>query len=166
MTTKWFALIIAVLALIASAGFAQGRGGMRRYDPKTETTIKGAIQDVQEISGTRGGWTGIHLLMKTDAGDVDVHVGPSSYVSEKQFSFAKGDTVEVVGSKVSIEGKEAKRSSWRARSQKMARLSCCATPRAFHCGRAAGAVTEVEAIQAEEHATVLLKFGPIAPASG
>jgi len=106
MTTKWFALIIAVLALIASAGFAQGRGGMRRYDPKTETTIKGAIQDVQEISGTRGGWTGIHLLMKTDAGDVDVHVGPSSYVSEKQFSFAKGDTVEVVGSKVSIEGKE------------------------------------------------------------
>lgn len=76
------------------------------YDPKSEVTVKGTVQDVQQQTG-KNGWSGTHLTLKADAGTFDVHVGPSSYIAQKQFSFAKGDKIEVVGSKVTISGKEA-----------------------------------------------------------
>ena len=50
---------------------------------------------------------GTHLLLKTDSGTLEVHVGPSGYITEKQFSFAKGDAIEVIGSKVMIQDKDA-----------------------------------------------------------
>lgn len=81
--------------------------GMRNYDPKTEVTIKGTIEDVQQRTGRRGAWKGTHLILKTEAASVDVHVGPSSYIEQKQFAFAPGETIEVVGSKVTIGGQEA-----------------------------------------------------------
>jgi hypothetical protein len=48
----------------------------------------------------------MHLIVKTDTGYLEVHAGPSSYISQKEFSFAKGEAIEVVGSKVTIAGKE------------------------------------------------------------
>ena len=106
MTMKWFALLTLLLGVSVSTALAQGSGSMRHYDPKTEITVKGTISEVQQPAGMRGGWTGTHLILKTDAGDVVVHAGPSSYISQKQFSFAKGDVIEVVGSKVTMAGKE------------------------------------------------------------
>jgi len=97
------ALFISVILLtIAVIAQAQGpRGGAPSYDPKTETKISGTVADVQQFS--RGGWrTGTHITLKTDSETLDVHVGPSQYVSSKQFSFAKGDQIEVLGSKVKI----------------------------------------------------------------
>jgi DNA/RNA endonuclease YhcR with UshA esterase domain len=78
---------------------------MRNYDPKTEVTVKGTVEDVQEIAG-RNGRTGTHLLLKTDSGTLPVHVGPSAYILKNQFSFSKGDEISVLGSKVTIAGKE------------------------------------------------------------
>ena len=101
--------IIFGLAFAATAALAQGRGagmGMPNYDPKTEVTVKGTIEEVQEQQG-RHGWMGTHLLLKTDSGTVDVHAGPSGYITENHFSFAKGDAVEVIGSKVTIQDKDA-----------------------------------------------------------
>ena len=106
----WSSLLIAaplLLAFVTTIASAQyGRGGMPQYDPKTEVTVKGTIQDVQQQTGKRG-WSGTHLILKTDAGTFDVHVGPSSYIAQKEFSFAKGDTIDVVGSKITITSKEA-----------------------------------------------------------
>ena len=88
---------------------AQGGGpgkGMGNYDPKTEVTVKGTIEDVQQQTG-KAAWSGTHLKLKTDAATIDVHVGPSSYIAKKQFTFTKGDTIEVVGCKVTMAGQEA-----------------------------------------------------------
>lgn len=101
--------VTVVLAFAATAALAQGRGpgmGMPNYDPKTEVTVKGTIEDVQQQQG-RHGWMGTHLVMKTDSELLDVHVGPSAYITENQFSFAKGDAIEVIGSKVIIQDKDA-----------------------------------------------------------
>lgn len=98
-----------LLTLMTTPILAQGGGpgkGMRNYDPKTEVTVKGTIEDVQQQTGKRA-WKGTHLILKTDGASVDVHVGPSSYIARKQFTFTKGDTIEVVGSKVAIAGQEA-----------------------------------------------------------
>lgn len=98
--------VVALIVVgLSFAAWAQNGPGMRNYNPATETTLKGTITDVQQQTGTRG-WSGIHLVLSTDSGSFSVHVGPSSYVTEKQFSFAKGDAIEVLGSKVTLSGTE------------------------------------------------------------
>lgn len=93
-----------VLFLSVPLAFAQR--GMRNYDPSTETTVKGTVEEVKQVSG-RHGWNGTHLMLKTEAGQMDVHAGPSSYIAAQGFTFAQGDKVEVLGSKVKLGGVEA-----------------------------------------------------------
>ncbi len=111
---------IMSLALLVPLAFGQaggGRGpGARLYDPSTETTVKGTVDEVLQQTGRRG-FGGTHLVLKTDTGNVTVHVGPSSYISAQGFSFAKGDAVTVTGSKVKMGDQD----SWRARSRKTAK---------------------------------------------
>jgi hypothetical protein len=86
-------------------GMGYGKGG-RMYNPKTETTVSGTVEQVRTIS--RGaGWGGTHLDLKTGTGTLDIHVGPSRYVASKGFTFAKGDKIEVTGSKVSFHEHDA-----------------------------------------------------------
>jgi DNA/RNA endonuclease YhcR with UshA esterase domain len=109
---SWIPLLMGVsfaLTFATTAAFAQGRGygtGTSTYDPKTEVAVKGTIEDVQQQTGRRG-WSGTHLVLKTDAATFDVHVGPSAYIAQQKFTFAKGDVIEVVGSKVTIADEEA-----------------------------------------------------------
>jgi hypothetical protein len=46
---------------------------------------------------------GTHLVMKTEKQPVDVHVGPTAYLAEKGITFAKGDRLEVLGSRLTVE---------------------------------------------------------------
>ena len=106
--TKSSIFAIAVVLACSSMALGQGRGpgkGMSNYDPKTEVTVKGTVEEVQQQQGKHG-WMGTHLLLKTNSGSLDVHVGPSEYISENHFSFAKGDEIEVTGSKVVMQNKD------------------------------------------------------------
>jgi hypothetical protein len=101
-------LVVIVLAWFAvPRGFAQtpaGAGrGRRMYNPATEVTVKGTVEEVNQVTGRRG-WAGTHLTLKTDGGSLDVHLGPSSFMASKKFEIAKGDQIEVIGSKVSYQG--------------------------------------------------------------
>jgi hypothetical protein len=78
---------------------------MQRYDPSTETNITGTVQDV--LQPQRGRMTGTHLVVKTETGTTEVHLGPASFLTRQGFSFVKGDAVEIIGSKVTISGTEA-----------------------------------------------------------
>jgi hypothetical protein len=99
-------IVITILIVgLSFAAFAQGGRGTGNYDSKTEVTVKGTIEDVQQYAG-RHNWSGTHLLLKTDTGTLPVHVGPSSFLAKQQFSFAKGEEIEVLGSKVTMAQKE------------------------------------------------------------
>lgn len=90
--------IIATLALWAGSAIAQGAGGAQRiYDPGTETTVKGTVEKITEVTGR---WSRTHLTLRTDGQSYDVHVGPSDYVSKSGLTFAEGDQVEVTGSHI------------------------------------------------------------------
>lgn len=109
---KNIARILAVLAialLAVAVPLALGQGGpgrgMRNYDPSTETTVKGTVDEVLQQTG-RNERNGTHLVLRTDAGNLTVHVGPSGYIADQGFSFAKGDALEVTGSKVKIRGQD------------------------------------------------------------
>ena len=108
----WEAVLAAavVVGLSALTAFAQRGGGQQagfpRYDPSTEVTVQGTVEKVSEQTGTKG-WHGTHLELKTKDGTLDVHVGPTAYLTEKNFQFSSGDQIEVTGSKVKFDGGEA-----------------------------------------------------------
>ena len=107
------ALAILLITVMAVSGFAQRGGGqgkgMPKYDPATETTIKGTVEEAKEHSCPTCGrnQTGLHLTVKSDAGTFDAHLGPTSFVTKNNFTFAKGDQVEIIGSKMKIDGADA-----------------------------------------------------------
>jgi hypothetical protein len=99
---------VAGAVSIASAQPPQGgRGTPAMYDVKTETTIQGTVEKVETIERAEGrgrrGLTGLHLVLKTATGPVDVHVGPASYLAEKKITFASGDAIEILGSRVTVD---------------------------------------------------------------
>ena len=111
MTRKDFLITtigIAAAALMASPAFAQ-RGGPRgapRYDPKTEVTVQGTVEELKEYPSPRGWRTGQHVMLKTDQGTLEVHLGPTDYWKANGFELAKGDSIEVTGSKVKVDETE------------------------------------------------------------
>ena len=106
---KFFLASVLVSILTATIVFAQRtdqRRGQPRYDTATEATVTGTVQEVKQVSGSTG-WSGTHLILDSHAGVFDVHLGPSAFLAEKGFSFAKGDQIEVTGSKVKYEAADA-----------------------------------------------------------
>jgi hypothetical protein len=102
------ALFVAGLGSLAAAQSAPaGRQGSTMYDVKTETTITGTVESVENLTGTGGrgrrGMGGTHLVVKTEKDSVEVHVGPTAYLAEKGITLAKGDTLEILGSRVTID---------------------------------------------------------------
>jgi hypothetical protein len=76
------------------------------YDTKTEATVKGTVQEVKTATMMGGaGWMGmqgIHVLLKTDAEIIEVHLGPSAFMQDMKLEIAQGDVVEVLGSRVAF----------------------------------------------------------------
>lgn len=102
---RFAALSLLALLLISAVGQGPGSRG-RIYDPATETTISGTVDKVTTVD--RGGnWQGIHLSLKSGEQIYDVHAGPSAFISDKGFTFAAGDQVEVLGSKVTLNNAPA-----------------------------------------------------------
>jgi hypothetical protein len=100
--------ISIVIAGLASAAYAQG--GMRRgggnYNPATETTLTGTVDSVSTLPSPGRGGGGLHFILAVPTGPIEVHVGPASFVSSKNVTFAKGDALTVIGSKVMMAGQE------------------------------------------------------------
>ncbi len=104
MTMVSGAVLVALVALPALAQKAPGGPrGMPRYDPKTEVTLKGAVEEVKAYPSRRGWHTGEHVTLKTDSGNVDVHLGPGDYWKKNGFELAKGDSLEVTGSRTRVD---------------------------------------------------------------
>jgi hypothetical protein len=102
-----FLLVIGV-ASAASTQTAGGPGrGQAMYDVTTETTITGTIESVETATATRGGGGqalgGTHLRVKTEKESLLIAVGPTAYLAEKAITFEKGDTVEILGSRVTVD---------------------------------------------------------------
>src|SRR5687767_6010057 len=103
-------IAIAISTLGAASALVQlgmGQGAGRMYNPATETTVKGTVEEVKKVPSQRGGPGGTHLIVKTDKETLDVHLGPTTFLEKQKFTFAKGDQIEVTGSKVKIGAVDA-----------------------------------------------------------
>lgn len=90
-----------------SGGWGMGSQYNRMYDPATVETISGVVESVDKVTPMRGMHSGIHLMLKTDKETVDVHLGPEWYIERLDTKIAKGDKIEVKGSRVTMARKPA-----------------------------------------------------------
>ncbi len=88
-------------------GMGKGAGmGPRLYNPQTVTTVTGQVEKLEDLPSMGGGggrsmqYRGVTL--KTAQGSLMVHLGPGWYLDEKKLAVKVGDTVEVTGSKVTL----------------------------------------------------------------
>ena len=100
-------LVIGAVSVLMAQTPGTGQGTSPMYDVKTETTITGTVESIEAVTGTGGrgrrGLGGTHLTVKTEKETLAVHVGPTAYLTEKGITLAKGDTLEILGSRVTID---------------------------------------------------------------
>lgn len=73
------------------------------YDSKRETVLEGTVVSYSESAQTAP--IGAHATLRTASGDVDVHLGPTSYLQAKHFSLTAGEQVSFAGATSVVNGK-------------------------------------------------------------
>lgn len=111
---KTWVTIACVLVIALSAAAAEqnagsshsgtGRGLSFFYNPAQEIVLVGTVKDLT-LRPVSGGPAGLHLLVSSDAGAVDVHVGPY-LCQELRDALQVGQLVQVTGATEKIQGKQ------------------------------------------------------------
>ena len=105
---RWMLALATVVAL-AVAVSAQKPSDIYKglkYDKTTEVKIHGTIEEVQEFECPVSGMEkssailGSHALIKTADGSIVVHIAPVKFMKEYGLEITKGDSVDIVGSKL------------------------------------------------------------------
>lgn len=91
--------LIAILLFAVPLVAAQKQSP--KYDPAAEITIKGTVEELKTM-GT-GDLKETHLVVNTDKGLIEVCLCPAKILSELDMNFAKGDKLEITGSKAKEE---------------------------------------------------------------
>lgn len=88
--------------LLVDTCFAAQKTNGPKYDPKSEITLKGIVEDVKNV--TTNGENAIHLMVKSGETVQEVCLCPKAFLDEVAVEFAKGDEIEVTGSKQKTDG--------------------------------------------------------------
>jgi hypothetical protein len=96
-------LILTVLCAPRAASGGQTAPAEPRYDPGTTVEFDGVVTEAREVP--RGSaMRGLHLTVDTGKESLDVYLAPTEFMKQFDFNFAKGDRIEIAGSKVKSGG--------------------------------------------------------------
>lgn len=101
--------VIASLLLIVGVKFQSPPAGQGAalYNPASETFLKGVVRETRDFAcPVSEGEIGSHLMLETAEGVVLVHLAPGRVMRSHQLSFAVGDQLQVVGSRVRVGGNQ------------------------------------------------------------
>ena len=73
---------------------------VRTYSGAALETISGELIDTYEATSSQSYRSGLHLLVKTDEDNLDVHLGPIWYLEQENFSLEPGDSLEIKGERL------------------------------------------------------------------
>jgi hypothetical protein len=102
------ALALALPIVPVAADQGGGRQSGPRYVLATETTIRGTVEAIEQVADpARGrgrlGLGGTHLTLKTSSETLEVHLGPTAFLTSQKLNVVKGDQLEIVGSRVTVD---------------------------------------------------------------
>jgi hypothetical protein len=86
-------------------GWGMGSAYSRMFNPTTIDTVSGEVLRVDAITPMKEMSYGVHLMVKTDRETLSVHLGPAWYVENQDTKIDPKDKIEVVGSRITFEGK-------------------------------------------------------------
>ncbi len=95
-------LLRLAIALVATAALAQAPP---KYDPATETTVKGTVGELKFVPPSGAKQVG-YLTLKSGSDTIEVFLGPKKFLDDMGATFKTGDAVEVKGSKVKVDGND------------------------------------------------------------
>ncbi len=93
-------LKLAAVTFLATSAFSQAPP---KYDPATEGTVKGTVQEVKFVPPS-GGKPLAYLVMKSGADTVQVFLCPKKFLDDMGIEFKAEEPIEVTGSKVKQDG--------------------------------------------------------------
>ena len=105
-------LAIAVLGTLLLTFGVKPRGpaeqGAALYNVATETSIKGVVRAIEDFTcPVSENEIGRHIRLQTSAGMMQVHLAPARVMRSQRFSFSPGEQIEVLGSRVRLQGEES-----------------------------------------------------------
>lgn len=89
-------LRLAAIGLLAGSAFAQGAP---KYDPATESTFKGIVEELKLVPPS-GGKPIAYLVLKNGQDKVQVFLCPKKFLDEMGVDFKAEESIQVTGSKV------------------------------------------------------------------
>src|SRR5215475_13315661 len=95
-------LLIPTIALFVSP-LAMGQSTAPKYDLATEAKMKGTVQDLK-LPDKGNDKEAAHITLKTTDATFDVYLCPKSFLDDIGSTLAKGDEVNLTGSKIKQDG--------------------------------------------------------------
>ncbi|HZC23532.1 MAG TPA: hypothetical protein VE866_09345 [Candidatus Binatia bacterium] len=100
MTASRRFFCLTVMAFLSTLAFSQAPP---KYDPATETTFKGVVQELKLVPPS-GGKPVVYLVMKSSPDPAQVFLCPKKFLDDMGIEFKPDDAIEVTGSKVKQDG--------------------------------------------------------------
>jgi hypothetical protein len=114
MTRLYRLLVVLGILSLVVGGVAWGQTGPRdapgggpsgMYDSQTVTTITGVVVSLTPPQAEAGLPYLAYLTLRTETGKIKVFLGPSLYVDKLPVKIKVLDKIQVIGSKITWEGK-------------------------------------------------------------
>jgi hypothetical protein len=94
MKALWLSL--GALVCLSATVLAQGQWTRRTYDRAQEISVHGTVVEVRDMMRA-GTPHGTYLMLQTPTNSLQVHLGPSRFVTRERKAISPGDNVQVVG---------------------------------------------------------------------
>ena len=95
-----YLLKLVAITFLATSAFSQAPP---KYDPATEGTVKGIVEEVKLVPPS-GGKPVAYLTLKNGTDAVQIFLCPKKFLDDMGIEFKPQEQIEVTGSKVKQEG--------------------------------------------------------------
>ena len=96
----WVVVVCVAVAMLGAVWAQESEKALPKYDVAAEVKLKGGVEEVREVADAT------HVMLRSGTQLMTVYVAPSSFLKDMECAFAKGDDVEIIGSKVKVESGE------------------------------------------------------------
>ncbi|MCX8083899.1 MAG: hypothetical protein N3C60_03160 [Calditerrivibrio sp.] len=88
-----------------SGGWGMNSPFNRMFDPNKIETVFGTVEKIDITTPHKMMSHGVYIVLKSDKGLLDIHLGPQWYIERLDFDLKAGDQIEVKGTPIMMMGK-------------------------------------------------------------
>jgi hypothetical protein len=101
---KWVLATATVVLIVFLTATSPKKPTVYLYTPNSEVKVQGEVLNVKEFYCPVSDDQGMHLILRTVRGNVQVHLAPGRFLRSNGLRFEVGEPLEVVGSPIEFKG--------------------------------------------------------------